>query len=77
MVCLVVLLDLFCFQAKQPKERVGPFTVTPSDGFDFGVTAGPSAPVVIGNTAPSFESVVISPDPAFASDTSDGKQLWI
>ena len=40
------------------------FTVTPYDGFDYGLTAGPSDPVVIGNTAPSFESVVISPDPA-------------
>ena len=45
------------------------FEVTPSDGFDFGDTEGPSAPVLIGNTAPSFTSVVISPDPAFAGNT--------
>ncbi len=45
------------------------FTVQPSDGFDLGTSVGPSSPVVIGNTAPTFDSVVISPDPAFAGNT--------
>jgi uncharacterized repeat protein (TIGR02543 family) len=44
------------------------FVVTPSDGFDFGDPVGPSAPVIIGNTAPTFAGITITPDPAFEDD---------
>ena len=45
------------------------FTVTPSDGFSLGATAGPSASVTILNADPSFTSVTITPNPALQGNT--------
>lgn len=45
------------------------FYVTPNDGFNSGIRVGPSEPVIIGNTPPSFTSIVISPNPAFEGNT--------
>ena len=50
------------------KGEVWYFTVTPFDGFDYGTTVA-SDSVVIGNTAPTFTDVAITPDPAFSDDT--------
>ena len=50
------------------KGETWTFRVTPSDGFDLGTTVV-SGPVVIGNTAPSFTGVTITPSPAFDDDT--------
>jgi uncharacterized repeat protein (TIGR02543 family) len=50
------------------KGEVWTFSVTPYDGFDYGSVVI-SGPVTIGNTAPSFTSLVILPNPAFGSST--------